>query len=124
MRILAFSLIFLAILGCNKNRPLIAHGKPVQHWIEALQNPDVNARKKAVEILSNVGTADPAVIPALTAALKDREAGVRSAAVLALLRLGPAAREAIPALKEAQRDRDPNVRNQAVKALEKIQSER
>ncbi len=124
MRVLAFSLIFLALLGCNKNRPLTAHGKPVQHWIEALQNPDVKARKKAVEVLSNVGTADPAVIPALTGALKDREAGVRSAAVLALLRLGPAAREAIPALKETQKDRDPNVRNQATKALENIQSEK
>src|SRR5262245_35577210 len=92
--------------GCGSKAPLTAHGKPVSHWVWALQDPDPKVRQKAVVALGHVGTADPAAIPAVTGAVKDRDAGVRRAAVLALLAIGPEARDALPALTEAQKDRD------------------
>jgi HEAT repeat protein len=74
-----------------------------------------------VEILSNVGAADPAVLPALTEAVKDRDAKVRREAILALLKLGPPAKDAIPVLTETLQDKDPQNRVYAAKALDKIQ---
>jgi HEAT repeat protein len=118
-------LVLLGLLlpaGCGQAPPLLAHGKPVSHWLEVLRHPDANDRRRAVVVLGNVGAADPAVLPALAGAVKDRDAGVRGAAVLALLKMGPAAREAAPALREAERDRDPRVRQYAARALQRIES--
>jgi HEAT repeat protein len=113
--------IIVLARGCGKGSPMLVHGKPVAHWVEALQNPNVRSRQKAVEALGNAGAADPQVVPALIGAVKDRDARVRAAAVVALLKIGPAAREAIPVLQEASRDKDKQVRAYAAKALEKIQ---
>jgi HEAT repeat protein len=107
--------------GCGSAGPPTAGGKPIGYWVEALKDPDVRLRKKAVRKLANVGAADPAAVPALTGALKDRDAGVRAEAALALLRIGPEARDAVSALKEATKDRDRTVRSHATKALEKVQ---
>jgi HEAT repeat protein len=116
----ALLLLLLCFAGCAKPQPMLAHGKPVQHWVDALHEADVNKRVKAVEVLGNVGVADAAAIPALAIALKDRDARVRSEAALALLRIGPPAREAVPALRDACKDKDATVRSSAAKALEKI----
>ena len=118
-------IVLLAILlaGCGgSSRPLTIHDKPVTHWLQALHDPDSKARRKAVEALSNVGAADPAVIPALIETLDDREASVRGAAVLALLKIGPEAGEAVPALRRALQDKDVKVRTYAAKALERIEN--
>jgi HEAT repeat protein len=115
--------LLLILVGCGRAPPTVAHGKPVADWVEALQNPDARQRKKAAEVLGNVGAADPAVVPALAGAVKDRDPAVRGEAVLALLKIGPAAREAAPALREAQKDRDPRVRANAARALEKVQGD-
>ena len=116
--------LLVLLAGCGRAQPTLAHGKPVSDWVDALGHPNARERKKAVEVLGNVGAADPAVVPALAGAVKDRDPAVRGEAVLALLKIGPAAREAAPALREAERDRDPRVRANAVKALEKVQVER
>ena len=114
----------VALSGCGEAPPLVVHGKPVAHWVEALRDRDARVRKRAAEALGQAGPADPAVVPALTEAVRDRDAAVRGAAVLCLLRLGPAAQEAVPALREvAFKDRDAKVRGYAVRALEKIQEE-
>jgi HEAT repeat protein len=113
--------VIVAVAGCGQVAPTQVGGKPVSHWVQALQDRDPRVRKKAVDKLGNVGTADPAVVPALIAAVKDRDAGVRAEAVLRLLQLGPAARDAVPALTEAQKDRDPTVRAHAARALQRIQ---
>jgi HEAT repeat protein len=110
----------MLLAGCGRPPALTAHGKPVEHWVRALQDPNPKLRKKAVTALGHVGTADPAALPALTAAVKDRDAAVRDQAVLALLNLGPAARNAVPALEEAQKDRDARVRLHAAKALQQV----
>jgi HEAT repeat protein len=121
MRTLTWAALALLVCGCAKSPPTLAGGKPVSHWVEALHGRDAKARKTAAAKLGNVGPADPAVLPALTAALRDRDPGVRREAVLGLLKCGPGAREAAGALAELrQRDRDPQVRTYAAKALARL----
>jgi HEAT repeat protein len=109
------------LAGCGSPAPqTMAHYRPVSHWVGVLRGPDAMQRKQAVRILGNVGTADPAVIPALAGAVKDADAAVRSEAVLALLKIGPPARDAVPALTDALRDKDARVRGYAAKAVERI----
>ena len=72
----------LALLaaGCHRDPGplgLYFSGEPVSHWLETARSPDPKARKKAVDVLGNVGPADPAVIPALVAAVKDKDPAVR-----------------------------------------------
>ncbi len=116
--------ILLAILltECEKeNAPLTSHGKPVSHRLEELKKPDAKARKKAVQALEHVGTADPTAIPALIGAVRDRDATVRSTAILALLNIGPDAKDALPVLNDALKDTDAMVRSYAAKAVQQIQ---
>jgi HEAT repeat protein len=87
----------------------------------ALRDPEARVRKKAAFTLGNIGTSDPAVLPALMGALKDPHEAVRCEAILALLKCGPEAQEAIPVLTEIEKtDRDVRVRDYATKALEKL----
>jgi HEAT repeat protein len=121
--LLSVTAVGLAILasGCGQTQPTMVGGKPVSQWLKALQEPDAKVRKTAVVKLGNVGTADPAALPAVIGALKDPDAAVRCEAILALVKCGPAAAEAIPALTDLQQ-RDPNaqVRHYAAKAIEKL----
>lgn len=122
MRRLLFILVCL-VGGCSKAEPTLAGGKPVSHWVQALQSPDARLRKQAAFKLGNVGPADPAALPALIGALKDRDSVVRREAIMAVLKCGPAAREAIPALTDLQKNAsDAPTRTSATKALEKLQS--
>jgi HEAT repeat protein len=122
--LLVVGILSVFLGGCRRAEPTLVGGKPVNYWVQALQDPDAKLRKKAAFKLGNVGAADPAVVPTLILAVKDRDAGVRAEAILALLKIGPAVPEAIPAFLEAQKDRDANVRSSAAKALEKIQGDR
>jgi hypothetical protein len=108
--------------GCGKPQPLLAGGKPVAHWVEALRSPDAKLRKQAATKLGNVGPSDPAALPALTAALKDPDPAVRCEVILALAKFGPAASDSTALLIEAQKDQHPKVRAYAARALEKIQA--
>jgi HEAT repeat protein len=115
---LTLLVVTLAACGCGRATPTLAGGKPVNHWIEALQSPDAATRKHAVAKLGNVGPVDPAAFPALLGALKDRDGGVRREAILAVMKCGPDAKEAVPVLTELkQKDRDAQVRTYAARAL-------
>jgi HEAT repeat protein len=119
--VLAAAVFFPLQAGCRQKEPPLAGGKPVKHWIEALQDPDPKQRKAAVMKLGNVGTTDTAVMPALVGALKDADAGVRCEVILALLKCAPDAQEAVPDLAELKmKDRDAKVRDFATKALDKL----
>ena len=109
-------------VGCSRPVPTAKYfaGQPVQHWLAAVTDPNPKVRKKAADVLGNVGPADPAVVPALVAALKDADASVRDAAVLGLSKMGPAAAAAAPALQEACTDPDANVRGHAATALRRV----
>jgi HEAT repeat protein len=114
------AVLVVLTVGCHKEGPTLAHGKPVGEWVAALHDPDARARKKAAGVLGNVGAIDPAVVPALAGAVRDGDATVRAEAVLALAKIGPAARDAEAALTAAQKDPNPTVRQYANKALERV----
>jgi HEAT repeat protein len=121
------TLFAMAILaaGCTREKvptELYFSGEPVSHWTEAAKSPDPKVRKKAIDVLGNVGPADRAAIPALIAAVKDKDASVRDAAVLALSKIGPPALEGLPALREATKDSNPTVRAHAIAAVERVAS--
>jgi HEAT repeat protein len=121
MRLLTAALLAAALCGCaTRPVPTMAHGHPVGYWVEAARDADPQSRKKAIDVLGNVGASDPTVVPALAAALKDRDAGVRREAARALVKLGPAARAAEPALREAANDPDARVRADAAQALTRL----
>jgi HEAT repeat protein len=117
--LLAVGLVVLAC-GCAKTPPTMAHGKPVEHWVQALQGHDARARQKAVRVLGNVGPSDPAAVAALARATADPVPAVRREAVTALLKLGPAAREALPALERLHNDPDSRVRRDTALAVQKL----
>jgi HEAT repeat protein len=111
---------FLVGCGGPPAEPIRAHGHTAAELADTLHGPDVKARRRAAVSLGNLGAADAAVIPALTAALKDSDPEVRASAAASLYKLGPAAKEAEPALEAATRDRDPKVRDHAAKALARV----
>jgi HEAT repeats len=121
-RLTLFGLALLAA-GCSREKvpaELYFSGEPVSHWVEAAKSPDPKVRKKAVDVLGNVGPADPAAIPALIVAVKDKDAGVRDAAVLALSKIGPPAADALPTLREAMKDPNPTIRAHATTAVDRV----
>jgi len=122
-KLLIVILAAIASSGCTRKfGPTLAGGKPVEEWVQALSDPDAKLRKKAAEKLGNVGSSDPAVVPALCAALNDKNADVRCEVILALVKSGPGAKAAIGPLRAiSQQERDTKVRTYAAKALEKLE---
>ncbi len=118
--------LLLSAAGCIRpSEPMLAGGKPVQHWLDALHRPVAKVRKEAVAKLGNVSDADPAAFPAVLQALRDNEATVRREAIVALLKFDQHAEEAIPELSELRaHDPDATVRKFAQKALRKLQTKR
>jgi HEAT repeat protein len=120
MRRILLVILLISLGGCGRGQPRMAGGK----WAEALRASDPKVRKKAAFTLGNIGPGDPAVLPALLAALKDTDSGVRREAILALLKLGPGAGEAVPVVEEmSRRDPDSRVRACATQALGKLRNE-
>jgi HEAT repeat protein len=55
--------------------------------VQALRDEDPDVRERAVGVLSRIGPAAAAAVPALTEALKDKDARARMAAAEALKRI-------------------------------------
>lgn len=120
--LLLLSVVFL--LGCGRSdvpREKYFSGHPVDHWLQSIRSADPRVRKKAADVLGNVGTVDQRSIPALIEAVKDRDPGVRDAAVLALSKIGPPASDAAGVLQEATQDTNAAVRSHATAALARVQ---
>ena len=115
--------VLAALAGCSRPPagPVLSHGHAAAEWVETLRGPDVKARRKAVTALAHLGAGEPAVVPALIAAVKDNDAAVRAEAILALVKIGPPAKDAVPVLTEALKDPDAKVRQYAEKALTRVQ---
>ena len=124
MRLLILVILVIALNGCKgRTGPILAGGKPIDHWLRAISDPDPKVRKAAAEKLGNVGASDPAILAALCVALQDKSADVRCQAILALAKSGSDAKEAVEPLKAiGKQDRDPRVRSYATKALEKLEN--
>ncbi len=120
-RVVVAMLVIFSLAGCHKEQPLVAGGKSVGHWIERSHDLNEKVRKEAVAKLGNVGNADPAVLPALIAALKDQNPAVRHAAIVGIVKYGPEASGARESLGIVQsNDPDPEVRDFAAKAVQKL----
>jgi hypothetical protein len=126
MKPVNFSIFALALLpclfsGCGKPQPILSGGKPTSYWVTSAASGDIKLRREAVAKLGNAGGADPAVVPALVAALHDADSQVRGEAILALLKTGPKAKRAAGDLETlARSDRDGKIRVYAARALEKL----
>jgi hypothetical protein len=115
-------LCLFSLMGCHKDQPLLAGGKPVGHWIERSRDPDDKVRREVVAKLGNVGNTDPAVLPALIAALKDKDPTVRREAIIGIVKYGPEATEAREPLMAVQMsDPDFNIRDFAARAVQKLE---
>jgi HEAT repeat protein len=124
-RIVLLAVLSVEVIGCARTEPTLAGGKPVEHWVQALKDPDARVRKQAAFKLGNAGAVDVAVLPGLVAALEDSDIGVRREATLALAKFGPEAKDAVPVLAELQQsDPDSRVRFYAGEALQKIQMDK
>jgi len=113
---LLFVSLAVLLAGCG--------GKSTDDWLTQLRSADAAGRLHAIRALEDRGAEAEAVVPALTAALRDDNAFVRRDAAVALGKLGPAARGAVPALQAARKDREPRVRKAAAAALQHIHAER
>lgn len=123
MRTVALSILILLGIGCSRTdgpNEKFFNGHTVEHWLDAIKSPEPKTRKKAADVLGNVGSVDPRAIPALIEALKDRDAKVRDAAVLGISKIGTLAIAAESALEDATKDKDATVRTHATTALERI----
>ncbi len=120
---LIWMLAVVVVCGCSKpavTRERYFGGKTVDTWLAAMSDSDPDSRKKAADVLGNVGPIDSRSIPALTAAVKDEDPRVRDAAVLGLSKMGSIAKSAAAALTDATHDSDPLVRQHAQIALERV----
>jgi HEAT repeat protein len=122
VRTACFVAVALIAVGCSRSSEAELHygDKPVSHWLKSLESPDAKERKKAADVLGNVGPSDPAAIPALIKALDDNDAKVRDAAVLALSKLGRVAEKAGDALDGLKSDPDRAVRQHAAQAAKRV----
>ncbi len=93
-------------------------GHATGYWIDALNDPNAQARYRAVHALGAIGPEAGAAVPALATILReDPERQLRVEAALALSKMRPASEGAVPALAAALADEDRGVRMYAVIAL-------
>jgi oligoendopeptidase F len=113
--------VVLFAIGCSASPDAARDSeKPPSYWVQALQSPDPQVRKKAADALGKVTTTDPATVPALVKALDDDDAKVRDAAVLALSKMGRVAERAADALDKLNSDPDRAVRQHAAQAAKRV----
>lgn len=86
----------------------------------ALRSSDLQARRRAAEILGSLGLFARAAVPLLIAAAHDDDALVRDRATSALGRIGTPTAQIVPALTAALGDPAYHVRYAAVVALENL----
>ena len=98
-------------------RHTVSH-QSVSHILKALNDPDVNVRRTAVEILGRLGEEDVKVVPALLNCLQDADHTVRRDAIEALGQLRST--EAVPALIELLESTEWELRWAATEAIGRI----
>lgn len=116
-----YLLTIVILIGCGRSEPVAFGGKPITHWIEELQKPEPQARKKAVAALGSAAIASAEARTALLSAIGDTDPDVRYSVCIALVNLGPAAgSDASAALEPVLNDPDKRVREAAAAAKKRI----
>jgi HEAT repeat protein len=100
-----FASVLLTLSAAGIGAQDTSEEKPIAPLLEALREPQPEARLKALQAIEKLGPQAVEAIPALVDTLGDGEAEVRAAAAGALGAIGPAAESAIPALIKALADR-------------------
>jgi len=98
-------------------------GRPLSAWVSDLKAAAPQTRNAAAYVISGMGPAAKAAVPALIEALDDPVAAVRYPVAVALREIGPAAAAAVPALRRALNDSSDDVAAMARKALIAITGE-
>ncbi len=124
----AIAMFSATFVGCDSPAPgppeKYFGGRTVDDWLVTIEKGNPRERKRAADMLGNVGPVDMRSVPALVKALRDKETRVRQAAILGLSKMGPLAVDAVPALQITLQDTDAVVRSHAAAALERIQPAR
>jgi hypothetical protein len=118
----------LAIPGSPVYLPMFSRWfhnyRSTRHWAQELNNPDAEARLKAIKELGAIGSDARDAIPALsTIMLEDSDRFARIEASLAIKKMHPATRDALPALIRALEDEEPWVRMNVVLSLVQLHEE-
>jgi HEAT repeat protein len=92
----------------------------VERWIAQLQDPNIAARREAVQTICSSSPTDDRLVLPLAEVVADADLDVSLPAVIALGKLGPSARSAAPALETALQDSRSEVAFAAALALQKI----
>ncbi len=95
-------------------------GRAGELWIEALKDPRPEVRRRAAEVLGEVGATTEGSIDALKSGISDTDRGVRLACVQALGELGGAAKHSLIELDKAKNDSDGYVSREAGEAYKKV----
>jgi hypothetical protein len=123
---LALLLVGLTLLhaGCENSfrEEAVWEGVSTSGWVELLQDDDVEKRRKAAEVLGELGLteADLTVRP-LADALKDSDAHVRLMALKSLEKLAPKATKVQAAVGRAINDKNKIVAKQAMKTYKTLE---
>ncbi len=94
--------------------------KAVPDLIAALENPARLVRRKAVEVLAEMGPEAKGAVPAILRLVNDPEKVVRRQVIHSLGKFGSRAQEAMPALRESLNDPDEVIRRYAAESLDAI----
>jgi HEAT repeat protein len=99
----------------------MAHGKPLQYWIDALKDEEALVREEGILVLTDLGPAAKDALPELTKLLKDPNLPVRVKAATALFRIDrQQGKNAVPALCDGVKQGNSTERIQAIQLLGQI----
>ncbi|HKI33962.1 MAG TPA: HEAT repeat domain-containing protein [Gemmataceae bacterium] len=123
-KLAATASLALLLLGCENSfrEEAVWEGVSTSGWVEQLQDDDVEKRRKAAEVLGELGPteADLTVRP-LADALKDTDAHVRLMALKSLEKLAPKASKVQPAVGRAMNDKNKIIARQAMTTYKAIE---
>ncbi len=106
------------LIGCSKESG--AKRVDVQANINALKNPDKDARANALVELGEAKEKAAPAVPALIPLLKDNDPETRRLAAYVLGEIGPQAKAALAPLKEMLNDTDRQVVMQVVNSIRSV----
>jgi HEAT repeat protein len=123
-KLAATACLTLLLLGCENNltEEAMIEGLYTSDWVEQAKDDDVEKRRKAVEVLGQLGpTETDKTVPALIDALSDEDVQVRLLALRSISQLGGKARKAQPAVGRAINDKDKRVVKEAITVYRQLE---
>ncbi len=90
------ALVMVAVAGCEAEPDY--HGRKLSLWVRDLDAESAHNRRRACEVLGEMGPPAQAAVPHLVTALADASPMVREAAIVALAKIGAGAKPALEGL--------------------------